>query len=105
MPQYKVLKQGFYNGKLYDPNGKRPVLDTDKPFTKKNPMPSWLGEMPKESAEVKKAREAAEKAAALLEAAKNKESKEELAKASSEGNGNETSFLTPDESSDTVETL
>ena len=58
MPSYKVKAPGFFNAKFYDPNGKRPVLHTDKPFTKKNPMPSWVSDMPKESAAVKAKREA-----------------------------------------------
>lgn len=45
MPSYKVLKQGFFAGRLYDPVGKRPVLHTEKPFPSKNKIeqvPSWL---------------------------------------------------------------
>ena len=57
MPSYKVKAPGFYNGKFYHPEGKRPVLHTDKPFPKKS-MPSWLSDMPKESAAVKAKREA-----------------------------------------------
>ena len=53
MPRYKVNAPGFYEGKFYDPEGKRKVLDIDKPFTKKNKIPSWLSEMPKESATLK----------------------------------------------------
>lgn len=41
MAAYKVLAPGFYDSILYDPNGKRPVLYTDKPIPKKE-MPSWL---------------------------------------------------------------
>ena len=94
MPQYKVLEKGFHGGKLYDPEGKRPVLHTDKPFTKKNPMPKWLGEMPKESAELKAKREAYEKAQAELAEAKAEADEAELAAASTEGGAGETSFLT-----------
>lgn len=43
---YKVIARGFYGGKLYDPDGKRPVLDVPKSF-KKGELPSWLAEMPK----------------------------------------------------------
>ena len=45
MPSYKVIEKGFYGGRIYDPNGKRNVLHTDKPFPKKNnkeQIPSWL---------------------------------------------------------------
>lgn len=38
---YKVIAPGFFNGKLYSPDGPRAELVTDKPFTKKN-MPSWV---------------------------------------------------------------
>lgn len=97
MPRYKVTARGFYDGKLYDPLGKRPVLDTDKPFTKKNPMPSWVTEMPKESAALKAKREAAEKAQAALDKAKAEEDAEELKAASSEGNeGESASFMGDD---------
>ena len=41
MPQYKVKSVGFYEGKLYDPEGKRKVLNTDKPFPK-GKIPSWV---------------------------------------------------------------
>lgn len=94
MPQYKVLEKGFHGGKIYDPNGKRPVLTTDKPFTKKNPMPKWLGPMPKESAALKAKREAAEKAQAELTKAQAESDEEELKAASTEGGEGETSFLT-----------
>ena len=36
MPTYKVKARGFFDGKLYDPEGKRQTLTTDKPFTQKN---------------------------------------------------------------------
>lgn len=39
MPNYEVLEPGFYNGKLYDPSGKRRIVTTDKPL---NPVPKWL---------------------------------------------------------------
>jgi len=111
MPQYKVIAPGFYNDMLYHPEGKRQTLHTDKPFTKKNKMPSWLSEMPKESPALKKKREAQEvldKAAAELKAEQDKDA---IATAASEGDGQETSFLdkvknaaTGDKSSN-VETL
>jgi len=39
MPTYEVITTGFYNGNMYDPQGKRRVLTTDKPLS---PVPSWL---------------------------------------------------------------
>lgn len=60
MPSYKVIATGFHDGRLYGPSGKRRVLTVDKPFgkkgDKKNPMPSWVVPMPKESDAVKKKR-------------------------------------------------
>lgn len=42
MPTYKAKSRGFYEGKLYDPEGKRRKLRTEKPFEK---IPSWLEEV------------------------------------------------------------
>lgn len=41
MPQYKVKQgqKGFYEGRLYDAAGKRPILVVDKPL---KPVPSWV---------------------------------------------------------------
>lgn len=110
MPRYKVKSPGFYNGKLYDPEGKRPVLETDKPFTRKNPMPKWLGDMPKESAELKAKREAYEKAAADLNAEKAQQDSKDINAASTEGDGEKPSFIDKvvtavSGKSDNVETL
>jgi len=68
MPSYKVTAPGFFDGKLYSPEGKRPILYTDTPFSKKNPMPSWLEEMSsKESTAARKKHEAQEKADAAAQ--------------------------------------
>ena len=121
MPTYKVIAPGFHGDKYYHPEGKRQVLTTDIPFTGKkgkNPMPSWVTDMPKESAVLKKKREALEKAQADLDAEEagpatpgtaaalqqGVSTQEQVAVASSEGDGQETSFL--DKSKDSVvETL
>jgi len=92
MPRYKVLSPGFYDGRLYDPEGKRPVLYTDKPFTKANPMPSWLGNMPEESATAKKARIAAEKKQATADAKKTEQDEQDIKNHMTMGEG-ETSFM------------
>jgi len=45
MPSYKVLESGFYGGRMYAPDGKRPVLHTDKPFPSKDgkeQIPKWV---------------------------------------------------------------
>ena len=45
MPSYKVISRGFYNGAIYDPEGKRKTLHTENPFPskdKKEQVPSWL---------------------------------------------------------------
>ena len=39
MPRYKVKKPGFFQGRLYGPNGKRSTIVTDKPL---DPVPSWV---------------------------------------------------------------
>lgn len=94
MPRYLVKEPGFFNGTYYDPQGKRPFLETDEPFTKKNPMPSWLAEVPKESAAVKAKRKALEKAHADLEKAKKDADQEAIDAASSQGDGEgEQSFM------------
>jgi hypothetical protein len=43
MPQYDVKpgKKGFYNGTLYEHNGKRPILVTDEPIPE-DKIPSWV---------------------------------------------------------------
>ncbi|MCK4518436.1 hypothetical protein KAT92_06670 [Candidatus Babeliales bacterium] len=87
MPRYKVIAPGFYDGKLYNPEGKRRVLNTDKPFTKKNPMPSWLADTPKESEAVRKKREAQETSQAEADSAKAEQDKEDIADASFLGDG------------------
>ena len=108
MPTYKVIAPGFYDDKYYHPEGKRQVLTTDKPFTKKNKMPSWVTKMPKESAALKKKRETLEKAQADLDAEEagpatpgtaaaalqqGVSTQEQVAVASSEGDSQEASFL------------
>lgn len=97
MSTYKVIAPGFYGDKYYHPEGKRKTLTTDKPFTKgkksKNPIPSWLSEMPKESDALKAKREAYEKAGQELAEKKAEEDKTAIATAASEGDGQDTSFL------------
>ena len=46
MPTYQVIKKAFHNGRIYDPNGKRRVVVTTRPYTEdggSNPKPSWVG--------------------------------------------------------------
>ena len=46
MPTYQVIKKAFHNGRIYDPNGKRRVVVTTRPYTEDdgiNPKPSWVG--------------------------------------------------------------
>ena len=87
MPRYKVIAPGFANGKMYKPNGKRSVLHTDEPFNKKNPMPSWLAEMPKESAGARKKREATEAKATKADAEKAEQDQTDITDASFLGDG------------------
>jgi len=92
MPSYKVLKQGFFNGRLYDPEGKRPMLHTDKPFPNKpkskvENIPSWLESVKSESAAQKKKRLAAEKKDAAEAAEKAEVDQKEIDDASFMGEG------------------
>ena len=99
MPSYKVIEKGFYGGRIYDPNGKRRVLHTDKPFPKKNnkeQVPSWLEPLKSETAAEKKKREAAEKKDAKAAADKAEQDQKDIADASFMGEGEQAS---------TVETL
>lgn len=53
MPSYKVISKGFFDGRMYDPDGKRRVLHTEKPFPskdKKEQVPSWLEAIKSEKA-------------------------------------------------------
>jgi hypothetical protein len=91
MPRYKVDAPGFYDGKFYNPEGKRQFLDVDLPFTDKNPIPSWISKIPEESADVKKKREAYEKSEKAADKAKAKQDKKDIKEASFMGEGEEVS--------------
>ena len=58
MPQYKVKSVGFFNNRMYDPEGKRQVLYVDDAF---KDVPSWLELMKPETEAQKKRRTANEK--------------------------------------------
>lgn len=95
MPSYKVKEKGFFGGRIYDPEGKRRVLHTDKPFPSKNKKeqhPSWLEPIKAETAEQKAAREAESEA----NAKKVEQDKKDIV---------ETSFIGGGEKSAAVETL
>jgi len=89
MPQYKVIAPGFFQDLYYHPEGKRKVLHTDEPFTQKNPLPSWLTEMPKETSAAKSKRKAKDKA----DKVKAKSDKEDIDDASLVGEGEKPSFI------------
>jgi len=61
MPNYKVTKKGFYEGKTYHTGE---IIRRSKAFTK-NAMPSWVKPIKDETASEKKKRIAAEKKAAV----------------------------------------
>lgn len=66
MPTYKVIEKGFFDGVTYDPKGKRPFLETDKPLKK---CPLWLEPIEGDSPQQKAARtKAANKAKEEAEA-------------------------------------
>lgn len=75
MPQYRVMKPGFYNGEMYDPQGKRKVLNVEKAFKK---CPSWLQPIKEESAAQRKKREAEEAKKAKENADKAAEDKKDI---------------------------
>lgn len=109
MPSYKVKTPGFFNGEYYHPKGKRPVLHTDKPFSKKD-MPTWLVPLPKESAAVKAKREAQKESQAVADTEKVEQDKNDIANASTEGGAVDASFLgkssdQPGKTGSSVETL
>ncbi len=106
MPRYKVIAPGFFDGRLYHPDGKRPVLDTAKPFPKKK-MPSWLTLMPAESEAVKEKRELQELSEKDAVDQKIADDQNDISGASSQGAGEAQSFLSEGEpgSDDIVETI
>ena len=87
MPKYKVKEKGFFDGKLYDPEGKRRHVYVNKPFKK---CPSWLEPMKAETAAEKKKREAAEKRQQKIDAEKAEIDKAEIEGASFLGSTVET---------------
>jgi len=44
MPEHKVIAPGFANGRFYGGNSRRQTIVTDKPYSEKNPKPSWVGD-------------------------------------------------------------
>lgn len=92
MPRYKVISPGFHDSKYYHPEGKRPVLETAKPFPKKK-MPAWLAPMPAESAAVKEKRERYEAEEKHTNEHMVASGHKDVAKASSTGDGKAASFL------------
>lgn len=100
MPSYKVIEQGFFNGELYKPNGKRSVLHTDEEFPKgkdkKEQVPSWLERIKDETAAEKKKRVATEKKDAVAAKKKAADDQKDISDASFMGDG---------ENSASVETL
>ena len=93
MPKYKVIEKGFYEGKLYDPNGKRQFVFTDKPFKK---IPSWLEAVKAETAVEKKKRLALEKKTADADKKKAEDDKKAV---------DDLTFMGDGEKSNNVETL
>lgn len=88
MPKYKVLEKGFYGSKIYDPNGKRPFLHTDKPL---KPVPLWLEPVKAETPAEKKKRIAAEKRTAAADKKKADEDKKAVEDLTFMGDGEKSS--------------
>lgn len=84
MPKYQVIAPGFWEGVLYNPEGKRRMLHADKPI---KPIPSWLKELKPETAAEKKKRLAAEKKAAAENADKAEQDQKDIDNTSFLGEG------------------
>lgn len=98
MPRYKVIETGFFNGKMYSPNGKRKELHTAEPFPKSTKglkkgqkgveqVPSWLKRLPDQSPAEEQARIAVEEAEALAAAEALANDQKEIENASFMGEG------------------
>ena len=87
MPQYRVLAVGYYDAVMYDPEGKRRVLSTNKPI---KPVPSWLKCIKPETAAQKKKRLEEEVKQAEEDAEKMKQDNQDIIDASFMGEGEST---------------
>lgn len=91
MPRYKVLEKGFLGGVMYDPNGKRPYVYTDKAL---KPTPKWLEVIKEETTAQKKKRLATEKKQAEADKQKAAEDKEDIENTSFMGKEGESAVTT-----------
>lgn len=73
MPSYTVLQRGFYDNKLYDPEGKRRQLSTDSPI---DPLPSWLEPIKETAKDAKNRKERDRKATIAAKKSKDKDTEE-----------------------------
>lgn len=90
MPQYKVIDKGYFNDRLYDPEGKRKTLHTDKPF---KTVPSWLKAIKPETAAERKKRLALEAKQAKADIEKAEQDATEIDVASTIGSGETSSNI------------
>jgi len=95
MPSYRVLKTGFFNGKLYSPTGKRKTLTVQKAFKE---IPSWL-ELQKPESKKEREKRLKEEKRLVEEIASNKEDVQEASFLGT-GEGND-----PAKPSSSVETI
>lgn len=79
MPSYKVTKPRFFDGKLYEPNGRRSVITVEKKFDK---VPAGLELIAGETATQARSRQAAAAASAKSAKASKAELQSESAGAS-----------------------
>jgi hypothetical protein len=84
MPRYRVKNRGFYEGQIYDPEGKRKFVNTEKPI---NPCPLWLEPVKSETAAEKKKRETSEKRKQKQDISKSDRDKEDISNLSFMGAG------------------
>lgn len=93
MPKYRVKEKGFFQGKIYSPDGKRPFINTDKPL---KPVPEWVEPVKAETAAEKKKRIATEKKQATADKKKAEQDQQDV---------DDLTFMGEGQKASTVETL
>ena len=91
MPSYKVKEKGFFDGRLYDPEGKRTELHVDEEL---KPVPKWLGPIQSETPAQAKKRKTAEAKANKAAADKAAADKKDITEASFMGDGESSNIET-----------
>jgi len=84
MPSYKVKEKGFFDGMLYDPDGKRHILHTDVELES---VPKWLEPIKSETPVQAKKRKASDAKANKAASDKAADDRKDIAEASFMGSG------------------